>query len=283
MRRFLLIVLPITFLLLTSVSTEETNVAFYSGSLADLESKAKVANKPYILDFYTVWCGPCKNMEKYTFTNPELAKYIKDNYLAFKVDGESIMGDGAEVAMKYDVRFYPTLLIFSPQGAVVKRLSGFQSAESLLQELKKYRGTQETPVVNTTPAAQGTLPTPLPNANSGEGFYKMSISRQEKSGFGVQIAVYGDYANVIKEAQKLDETFHRNVMVNITKSADKPVFKIVLGPFDTKQQAESYLSEIKGKEGRSGMIVDLGKAIAASMPAAAGERGISNATSRLKR
>lgn len=262
MKRFLFFAIPLSLLLLTSVTKEESSVAFYPGTLAQLQYKAKTANKPYLLAFSTVWCGPCKNMEKYTFTNPELAQYLKDNYLAFRVDGESIMGDGIEVAQKYDVRFYPTLIVFSPEGAVLKRLSGFQSAEVLLQELKKYRNVQEKPEAKlSSPIAQGTAPTPLPQAVPGEGLYKMTISRQEKAGFGVQIASYGDYANVLKESEKLAESFHRNVLVNISKSGDKTIFKIILGPFDNKEQADTYLREIKEKEGRSGLVVDFGKSV----------------------
>lgn len=287
MKRFLFFAIPLSLLLLTAVTTEQTSVAFYPGTFAQLQYKAKTANKPFILDFYTVWCGPCKNMEKYTFTNPELAKYIKENYLAFKVDGESIMGDGIEVAQKYDVRFYPTLIIFSPEGAVLKRLNGFQSAEVLLQELKKYENVQAKPENKPAdPVVTGPAPTPMPPATPGEGLFKMSVSRQEKAGFGVQIASYGDYANVLKETEKLEQAFHRNVLVNISKSADKTIFKLILGPFDTKVQAETYLKEIKEKEGRSGLVVDLGKtASAPSAPSAPGvaataERGV-NPTKRI--
>lgn len=248
---------------------EEGAVSFYEGSFKEMQNKARVSNKPYLIDFYTVWCGPCKNMEKFTFTNKELAQYMKDNYFAMKVDAESLMDDGADLAQKYDIRFFPTLIIVSPKGEVLKRLSGFQSAEALLAELKKYKNmpssaiakTETSPVTNTpaTPPA-----TPLPAYNAGEGLFKLTVARQESAGFGVQIGVYGDYANVIKEAQKLEENYHRNVLVNIVKGADKTIFKLLLGPFSTKEQAETYMRELKTKEGKTGVVVDLGKGSSAS-------------------
>lgn len=41
-----------------------------------------------IMDIYTVWCGPCKMLEKNTFSNPEIAKYINENYYAVKFNAE---------------------------------------------------------------------------------------------------------------------------------------------------------------------------------------------------
>ncbi|MFN0199902.1 MAG: thioredoxin fold domain-containing protein [Bacteroidia bacterium] len=248
------------FVWLSSFDTEEVLVQFYQGKYSDLLAKAKAENKPFIIDFYTVWCGPCKNMERYTFTNKNLANYIKDNYLAFKVDAESLMGDGIELAQKYEVKFYPTVIIFSPKGEVLKRLSGFQNADALEKELRKYKGAQ--PSTPSTPAIAGTPSKPtqtILQPNVGEGLFKLAVSKQENAGYGVQIGVYADYANIIKQASNLDESFHRNVLVAITKTADKPIFRLILGPFSSKEQADNYLKSLKNTAGKNGMVVDLGK------------------------
>ena len=42
-----------------------------------------------IVDVYTQWCGPCKMMSKNTFNNPDIAKYINENYYAVKYDAEN--------------------------------------------------------------------------------------------------------------------------------------------------------------------------------------------------
>ena len=44
--------------------------------------------KNVILDIYTNWCGPCKLMEKNTYKNKIIAKFINDNYYAVKFNGE---------------------------------------------------------------------------------------------------------------------------------------------------------------------------------------------------
>lgn len=45
--------------------------------------------RPIMVDVYTKWCGPCKMMTAQTFNNPQIAKYINDNFYAVKFDAES--------------------------------------------------------------------------------------------------------------------------------------------------------------------------------------------------
>ncbi len=256
--------LALIFVLLTSFNVENSAVQFYSGSYTELMAKAKATGKPIFIDFYTVWCGPCKNMERYTFTNPTLANYLKDNYFSFKTDAESLMGDGIELAQKYDIRFFPAMIILTPQGEVVKRMAGFQSADALLATLKEYEHAKspEKPTAEKEVAAAqfAPAPTPLPAYPSGEGLFNLSVSKQEEAGFGVQVGVFGDYVNVVKAAQRLEAAFHKNILLNIGRNGDKIVFKVILGPFSTKEQAETYQKDLKTQENRKGIVVDLGKA-----------------------
>lgn len=51
--------------------------------------KCKKNPRPIMIDVYTTWCGPCKMMSAQTFNNPEISKYINDNFYAVKFDAES--------------------------------------------------------------------------------------------------------------------------------------------------------------------------------------------------
>jgi len=50
--------------------------------------KSNVEKKKFIVDVYTDWCGWCKRMDAATFRQPEIAKYVNENYYAIKFNAE---------------------------------------------------------------------------------------------------------------------------------------------------------------------------------------------------
>jgi thioredoxin-related protein len=44
--------------------------------------------KKILIDVYTDWCGWCKRMDKTTYANAEIVKYINENYYPVKFDAE---------------------------------------------------------------------------------------------------------------------------------------------------------------------------------------------------
>lgn len=48
----------------------------------------KLEPKKIFVDVYTTWCGWCKRLDATTFVNPEIIKYMSDNFIAVKLDAE---------------------------------------------------------------------------------------------------------------------------------------------------------------------------------------------------
>lgn len=78
-----------------SFVSDNTYTEFHENSLVnwitfnEAYNKCKKNPRPIMIDIYTTWCGPCKMMSNQTFNNPEIAKYINDNFYAVKFDAES--------------------------------------------------------------------------------------------------------------------------------------------------------------------------------------------------
>lgn len=117
----------LTLLLLASASfLSAQGIAFEHTTWADILAKAKKENKLVFLDAYTSWCGPCKMMAKQTFTDAEVAKYFNASFVNAKIDMEK--GEGPDLATRYDVQAYPTLIFVDGDGAVVHRALGYHDA-----------------------------------------------------------------------------------------------------------------------------------------------------------
>ncbi len=67
-------------------------IDFYSGTYQQALAKGKAENKPLFLYFTATWCGPCQYMQKYIFPDTTLSTYIKQNFIALKLDIDTEQG-----------------------------------------------------------------------------------------------------------------------------------------------------------------------------------------------
>ncbi len=96
---------------------------FINGSVDDLFSAAREQNKVVIVDVYTEWCGPCKLMDRQTWSNSKVTSFLNNKAVSIKLDAEK--GEGRRFAQKYNVVAYPCVLIFNSDGELIDRRIGF--------------------------------------------------------------------------------------------------------------------------------------------------------------
>jgi len=63
------------------------------------------SDKPVLVDFFAVWCGPCRQMLPVV---EELSKEMADIVKIVKLD----VDEAEQTAAKYDIQSIPTMLLF---------------------------------------------------------------------------------------------------------------------------------------------------------------------------
>jgi len=91
---------------------------------------------------------------------------------------------------------------------------------------------------------------------SDEGLFKFTVSRQARNGFSVQVGVFADYGNVLREVEKLEKAFDKDILVQISNLETKKVYKVLVGHFNDRTDASDF-KEVVIANGSEGMVKDL--------------------------
>jgi thioredoxin-related protein len=116
-------------------TTPTTSIKFHDGTWASALEKAKAQNKPIFLDASTSWCGWCKRLKATTFTDKTVADYFNKNYINVEIDAEH--GEGLQLAQKYRISNFPTLIFIDKNEKVLMFSEGFLQPTDLLNIAKQ--------------------------------------------------------------------------------------------------------------------------------------------------
>lgn len=153
---FLLILTVIIFSLNTNAQDTKINWMTMNEALA---AQAKNPKK-IMLDAYTNWCGPCKMLDKNTFQNPDVAKFVNENYYAVKFNAEgneavtykgqdftnpnydaskaNSRNSQHQLSQALQVTAYPTIIFFDENGDTITPLPGYKTPAQLELYLKLF-------------------------------------------------------------------------------------------------------------------------------------------------
>ena len=116
--------------------------------------------KKIIMDMYTVWCGPCKMLDRNTFKNKDVATYINKHYYAvkFNAEGNDVVtfknntysnpeydpakakrrNSGHQLARFFQIRAYPTIVFLDENAELIEPIKGYKSPQQLELYLKMF-------------------------------------------------------------------------------------------------------------------------------------------------
>ena len=130
-------------------------------SMNEALAAQKKQPKKIFMDAYTLWCGPCKMLDKNTFTNPDVIDYINKNFypVKFNAEGneevtyknkkfsnpgfdENRKGRNSthEFTRALKVTGYPSLVFFDEEANLIGPIPGYRTPKQLEIYLKLFSG-----------------------------------------------------------------------------------------------------------------------------------------------
>lgn len=96
---------------------------------------AKQQNKPILLAFYKSQTSFCTLMTENTYSNPEVIKYIEDNFIPVFIDVDK----QPKLAKQYNIGYYPTHYVKYPDSnKLVGPQMGYDMPAQFIKILRDY-------------------------------------------------------------------------------------------------------------------------------------------------
>ena len=112
------------------------------------------------MDVYTSWCGPCKLLDKNTFGNKDVIKFVNNNYYPVKFNAEgnqtvSFMdrifknpnydparanrrNSSHQLSQAFRIQAFPTIVFLDKSSNLLHKLRGYKTPKQLEVYLKLF-------------------------------------------------------------------------------------------------------------------------------------------------
>lgn len=263
----------LTLLVCSQAIAADRSLPFFSGTLDEIQSRAMERNQPYFVYFSARENRSCKRMTRYTWTDPMLNRFISKNFLAVEID---ILEADLHIVQQFQVYAYPTILLFSPDGKVLGRASGYLAPTTVYHILKKHISSiqEETPapvlaienqaepsveVAMVTRSAEPVQPQPVIDINPDivmrgqsattihldiPGLEPYSLKRLAmepgQNVFGLLVDSHTSYRSFEEKVRQYRKLWKGEIWVYAEEVSEIPVYKLILGAYATKEEADIF-------------------------------------------
>ncbi|HKB08323.1 MAG TPA: DUF255 domain-containing protein [Candidatus Polarisedimenticolia bacterium] len=104
-------------------------------------ARASTSGRPILLDFYADWCLPCRELDRFTFSDAAVLEETR-RFSLLKADLTQLESEQVrQIRDRFEVIGVPTLVFIDAQGNEHKdlRVYGFEDAQTLLARLRQVR------------------------------------------------------------------------------------------------------------------------------------------------
>ncbi|MCY7362200.1 MAG: thioredoxin family protein, partial [Ignavibacteria bacterium] len=102
-------------------------------SVDEITKSINTENKPVMIDFYADWCAQCKELDEYTYTNPDIVS-LSESLNNIKID---LTKENESITNKYNIKGLPVVIFLNSKGEEIKelRVTGFLKPDEFKKKI----------------------------------------------------------------------------------------------------------------------------------------------------
>ncbi len=125
----------LTLVCLSSISSVQAGGIVWHQDLQQSARDAGRQQKPMLVMVGADWCGYCHKMLNETFSNPQMASRINQQFVPVLLDADR----QAAAVQQLNVNSFPTVLVINSSNKVLMRIEGYQSTAQLETQLAVFK------------------------------------------------------------------------------------------------------------------------------------------------
>lgn len=214
-------------------------------TVADAMKQSSSEGKLLFIFFYAEWVQLCQWMKTSTFTDIDLAQFLKDNVLFLELNIETSIGNAEKQYFK--VNTLPTMILFDASGNQLVRVEEAMNASKLLSLLNTWNLKEnkrfQTGNVSSKSASQSiqhlNRPALLPNLPN-------ETENSETIYYGIAIKYFHQYEQALQYSQYFQGQVEKRVYVKAKEISNKLFqYQIIVSKFSSMEEARAYLPKLR--------------------------------------